>query len=197
MKKFMMATAAIMLMAAVATTAGCNKDSINGGDSAGIVFNLRNDGGKMELLKWDSTFLTPNFYWYPEPDSIQLYLYTKLLLYLNQNNNFEFDEYYVYDDSYQNYDGYNSPVSPIACVGPVKGLNKITSIPQSGWVDEMAAQPGNGYVIRNQLRHGNHGFNEFIYARVYVEDWLVSTTGGIIGVTLRYEDNWKREPITK
>lgn len=78
----------------------------------------------------------------------------------------------------------------IASVGSVSSLSKIKSIPETGWVDEIAAHPGTGYVIRyNEVYGGNVG--EFHYCRLYVEDWIKSTSGGIIGAVIWYEDNWK------
>ncbi len=78
----------------------------------------------------------------------------------------------------------------IASVGSVSSLSKIKNIPETGWVCEIAAHPGKGYVIRyNEVYEGNTG--EFHYCRLYVEDWIKSTSGGIVGAVIWYEDNWK------
>lgn len=177
MKKFMMATAAIMLMAAVVTTAGCNKDSINGdSDNAGIVLNLRNDShDELDLLQADSAYHDYNYAYY-------YHTYDKVVaeLYLFEDNNFHVGHSPV--------GNLGSVEVGITSVGQVSGLSKIKSIPQSNWATSIAAIPGNGYIVKLKARGKTH------YARVYVEDWLLSATNnGILGVTIRYEDNWKTE----
>lgn len=74
----------------------------------------------------------------------------------------------------------------IASVGSVSSLSRIKKIPESGWVSEIAVQPGWGYVVRVKAQDG-----DYHYARVYVEDWIAGVGGGIIGAVLWYEDNWK------
>lgn len=76
----------------------------------------------------------------------------------------------------------------IASVGSVSNLSKIKNIPESGWVDEIAVHPGYGYVIRYKKIDDNTSYK---YARIYVEKWTESTSGGIIGAVIWYEDNWK------
>ena len=75
----------------------------------------------------------------------------------------------------------------IASVGSVNNLSRIKNIPETGWVDEIAVHPGYGYVIRYK-ENSNASYQ---YARIYVEEWIESTSGGIIGAVLWYEDNWK------
>ncbi len=65
----------------------------------------------------------------------------------------------------------------IASVGSVKGLSSITKVPETGWSHETAAIPGYGYVIKWQSE----------YARLYVVDYMESTTGGIMGCTIKYQ----------
>lgn len=69
----------------------------------------------------------------------------------------------------------------IASVGKVGGLQKVLNVPSSGWVYEIAVEPRAGYVIKFK--------NE--YTRLWVEDWIVSTTGDIIGAVVYYEEDWK------
>ncbi len=71
----------------------------------------------------------------------------------------------------------------IVSVGTVKGLGSINSIPSSGWTSEIAARPGNGYIV--------HFRNEYI--RMYVVDYMVDTSGGIMGVYVKYQRNWKTD----
>ena len=73
----------------------------------------------------------------------------------------------------------------IVSVGAVKGLGSIKSIPSSGWTSEIAARPGNGYIV--------HFRNE--YLRMYVVEYMVDTSGGIVGVYVKYQRNWKTDNI--
>lgn len=93
--------------------------------------------------------------------------------------------------------GYGIGTPEIVCVGNVSGLNGIKDIPNSGWTEQVAVQPGQGYIIRRKPVNINDPgmdlyYSQFCtYARVYVVDWLESTSGGIIGAIIRYQDNWK------
>jgi len=71
----------------------------------------------------------------------------------------------------------------IVSVGSVKGIGAINAIPSSGWTSEIAARPGNGYIVHFQ--------NEYI--RMYVVDYMVDTSGGIMGVYVKYQRNWKTD----
>lgn len=182
----------VLFMAIGLTLSSCNKDSINGGsDNAGIVFNMRNDDGKrLDLLEADSVFqYTDGTGYLPT-----VYSPGNAGLGLNDNNNFKMSLFLPHPPfiSAPCYIDISAEKCAITSVGPVKGLSKIKDIPQSGWVNEIAAQPGNGYVIR--LIKYKVPETVYLYARVYVEDWLLSATdNGILGVTIRYEDNWKTE----
>lgn len=80
----------------------------------------------------------------------------------------------------------------IASVGIVNNLSGIRTVPDSGWVKEIAAHPGMGYVIRYRESEDD-GFH---YARFYIEEWIESTSGGIIGALLWYQDDWKEDEPT-
>lgn len=89
-------------------------------------------------------------------------------LFLNTSNNFETN--------------FN-----IASVGKVKGLGYITKVPTNGWTNKIAVVPGTGYVIQGTYQ-GVSGC-----ARVYVVDYIVDTTGGIIGAMIKYQPIWNPE----
>ena len=82
-------------------------------------------------------------------------------LYMSYANNFHSDEY-------------------IASVGKVKGLGEIIKIPTSGFVRVVSVEPSYGYVIQI-------GKNSNTYARLYVVEWVKSTSGGIIGAKVKYQ----------
>lgn len=89
-----------------------------------------------------------------------------------------------------NYFGSSGPFHDIVCVGRCSGLGQINSIPKNGWSDKSAVRENFGYIIRaKDLQYSS----SFIYARVYVMRYLISTDGGIIGATIRYQPYWSRE----
>lgn len=70
----------------------------------------------------------------------------------------------------------------IVSVGSVQGLSSITKVPESGWTSTTAAIPGYGYVLRYALRYAHYE-----YARLYVVDYMESTSGSIMGCTIKYQ----------
>ena len=106
--------------------------------------------------------------------------------------------------SHYNYLGMNSSnnlvaqshhaVANIVSVGKVKSLSDIKNIPENGWSQEAAAIPGYGYIYRSRYHEGGTTFS-WRYARIYVVDYMNSTSGGIIGCTIKYQENW--EPSSK
>lgn len=68
-------------------------------------------------------------------------------------------------------------------LGSVRGLGNVAYIPISGWAAEVAVIPGNGYVVYDFL-HQN-------FYRIYVSDYIISTSGGIIGADVKYQEPFK------
>ncbi len=62
-------------------------------------------------------------------------------------------------------------------LGAVKGLGNITTIPTSGWANQLSVIEGNGYVA----------FCDNHFYRIYVVSDIVGTTGGIIGSDIKYQ----------
>lgn len=73
-----------------------------------------------------------------------------------------------------------------ASIGSVKGLGNVTNIPTTGWASKVAVIPGNGYVAYDNSYWGTKKFY-----RIYVTDYIVSTTGGIIGAEVKYQEPFK------
>lgn len=82
----------------------------------------------------------------------------------------------IHIDDANNFVGRYSDVE-FTSVGKVKGLSNVTTIPSTGWSKSSAVVPGTGYVVKC-------GDN---YARMYVVDYTVSTAGGIMGATVKYQ----------
>ena len=77
----------------------------------------------------------------------------------------------------------------IVSVGKVKGLSAITKIPESGWAERCAATAGCGYVIRQSKvsAYDTSRTDGYKYCRVYLVDFITSTSGGIMGATIKYQ----------
>lgn len=149
------------------TTGGNSGGGNNNGpaitdDDTGIELNMSNSGS--DYIYFYTNFIDNGGY--TNPGEVRLNISSSNNFILHGNVNY-----------YLNYD--------IARVGTVAGMSAITSIPTSGWVGQIAVNPGTGYVIR----YKGQGFG-YIYARLYVKDWIVSTDGGIIGATVVYQDKW-------
>lgn len=179
MKKMITILIATILLAFAFTS--CEKDiATNGGennngpiitdDDTGIEFNMSNNGN--DRIYFDAQILTYEGY-------IEV---TRIYLAISSSNNFYLEE--------NNDIHYGSAMYDIARVGSVANISAINTIPTSGWVNQIAVNPGIGYIIR----YGGSGFG-YTYMRLFVKDWLVNTNGGIIGATVVYQDKWRQENV--
>lgn len=75
----------------------------------------------------------------------------------------------------------------IADVGKKGGLGDVIEKPTSGWTKSAAVIPGNGYVIRIKKSGELNSTMPYYYGRVYVKQFINSTSGGIIGATIKYQ----------
>lgn len=81
----------------------------------------------------------------------------------------------------------------IVSVGSVNGLSSINKVPENGWSRQVAAIPGYGYIIRcikssSYDESSKTWIYTYGYTRLYVVDWMTSTTGGIMGCTVKYQE---------
>ena len=162
MKKFLIFLL-LLLPLAIASCGGDDKDEpeTTANDPEGtITANLMN------------TFYCQGYYWY---DGIELDLdsfnHMTCYLGLNSSNNLQAPDGMV----------------KIVSVGKVKGLSSITKLPESGWAEQTAAIPGNGYIYKCTDLWETHDLD---YAIIYVVDYIKNTSGGIIGVTIKYKNHW-------
>lgn len=79
---------------------------------------------------------------------------------------------------------YNFEGCQFVSLGKIKGLGNVTAIPQDGWNDYVAVNPGEGYVVRVAERYDYISYN-YRYARLYVVSEIAGTSGGIIGYTIK------------
>lgn len=69
-----------------------------------------------------------------------------------------------------------------ASLGAMKGLGNVTYIPETGWANKVAVNPGEGYVCASI---GNTGVT---YIRMYVVDYILSSISeGVIGANIKYQ----------
>ena len=88
-------------------------------------------------------------------------------IYINKGDNF-YGDGYVYFTS----------------VGAVNGLGNVSTIPTTGWTNQVAVKPGNGYVAYDKTRN--------TFYRIYVEDYIeAAVTGGVIGADVKYQKPFK------
>lgn len=80
---------------------------------------------------------------------------------------------------------YNFEGSQFVSLGKIKGLGNVTAIPQDGWNDYVAVNPGEGYVVRVAEVYNDYISYNYRYARLYVVSEIAGTSGGIIGYTIK------------
>lgn len=127
--------------------------NVTSSDPAGtIAANLRTDNG-------DFITITNNPYIYLDTrPSLNFYFRTSTYNFIEDN------------DAY------------IACVGPVKNISEIKTVPETGWAHEVSEEPGYGYVIKKS------DSKTTVYVRVYVVSWITRTgDNGIIGLKFKYQ----------
>lgn len=76
-------------------------------------------------------------------------------------------------------------------LGAVKGLGNVSYIPTSGWADQVAVIPGNGYVV---CRY-NYWSKPTFY-RVYVNSNITDVNGGVLGAEVKYQKPFKGKDET-
>lgn len=99
----------------------------------------------------------------------------------NESNGKTFINNNFYIDDGNNFAG--SLSSYFASIGRVKGLGNVSDIPVAGWAHSVSVTPGYGYV-------GYHVY-ENNYYRIYVDDYITSVGGGIIGADIKYQTPFK------
>lgn len=119
-----------------------------------------------------------------------------IYLYMNSHNNFKAIGHYNENHAGGSLaaTGYNSIVGNIVDIGERK-MNKISTVPTSGWVEEAAVLTKHSYLFRATGFSRNDGQPDFTitnYKIVYVVDWILNKDNEIIGAIVQYVD-WKPE----
>ena len=71
-----------------------------------------------------------------------------------------------------------------ASLGEVKGLGNISYVPTTGWANKVALRAGCGYVA---CLYNSYWHKEPTFYRIYVSDYILNGTGGIIGADVKYQ----------
>ena len=84
---------------------------------------------------------------------------------------------------------YSYGVNLLICDAGKKKLGSVRSVPSAGWVRELAVIPGHTYVAKINTSN-YYNLPDFVpveyYYKIYVVDWIESSSGGIIGANVKY-----------
>lgn len=90
----------------------------------------------------------------------------------------------VYIDKADNFYGSNWKFTTI---GACRGLGNVVSIPASGWTERTSVREGYGYVGAYLINDNYRKVHEVTYIRLYVDEYMISTLGGVIGAEIKYQ----------
>lgn len=79
-------------------------------------------------------------------------------------------------------------------LGAVKGLGNVSYIPTSGWADQVAVIPGNGYVVCKY--YNAYWGKSCTFYRVYVNSSITDVNGGVLGTEVKYQKPFKGKDET-
>lgn len=73
-------------------------------------------------------------------------------------------------------------------IGKIDGLGDIIKKPSSGYSNQSSLIPGHGYVVRWRKSDTYVTSTQpYFYHRFFVTDYIVSTNGGVLGVTIKIQ----------
>ena len=164
-----------MLTIMVAFMSSCSKETTP--DPPGtITTNLVSN-----VILYDGPMTTPYSTIY------QTYGYVQMIVGMNPSTlNTSFQEKIGTDGvGYTNWTVLSNDISA-ANIGAVGGLGDVTQKPTSGYTVSSILEVGHGYVVRYKKSYNSSDQNYF-YARFYVSEWIISTSGGIIGAKVNMQ----------
>lgn len=104
-------------------------------------------------------------------------LFEKGGFYIDEGDNFVPYYYYAVDIDF-------------CSVGAVNGLGNVREAPSKGWASTVSVQEGHGYFVRYKT---NNGY--YVYARLYVEKYILSAANTILGAYVKYQSPYEPENI--
>ena len=101
------------------------------------------------------------------------------------------DSYFMINEANNFKKCYNGSMNIVEfCDMGTKKLSAIKTVPTSGWAEEVAVIPNHRYVIRNNYSQWNSDLQrneqKVAYLKLYVVDYITSTSGSIIGAEVQY-----------
>lgn len=105
------------------------------------------------------------------------------------NATFLDDNFYIGSDN--NFKGDNCY---FVSLGAVNGLGNVSYIPTSGWADQVAVIPGNGYVVCYYYK--TKWSKSCTFYRVYVNSSITDVNGGVLGTEVKYQKPFKGKDET-
>lgn len=90
----------------------------------------------------------------------------------------------IYIDKSDNFYG---SLWKFASVGACQGLGNVVSIPTVGWTERTSVREGYGYVAAYVVNNDYNKVHEVTYVRLYVDSYMISTLGGVIGAEIKYQ----------
>jgi len=178
-KKQIYAAMAIILIAIISS---CTKDTKDVPDPAGTITTNLNSW----YMLYEGTASVPYVTIY---DS---YPYIQRILGMDISNLTTSFQIKLWDgqpnSGYFNGDVESSGGGETVNIGAVHGLGNVTDKPGSGYTNNCLLQKGHGYVVRYKKSYNTPSDVTFYYARFYVVDWVISTTGGIIGANITLQN---------
>ena len=79
-------------------------------------------------------------------------------------------------------------------VGQMRGLGNVFQIPTTGWTSRVPVSPGSGYVGVHIPANNYNTQITVTYIRLYVTDWLLSSSGAILGAEIKYQSPFPFKP---
>lgn len=92
----------------------------------------------------------------------------------------ELDRYLWIDGA----DNFYASSGYIVDLGSMKGLGNIGYIPKTGYVDNVAVTPGDGYIWAVR---GYYDSDPYTFYRIYVSNYTQNASGEIIGADIKYQ----------
>jgi hypothetical protein len=188
MKKLYLFLNVFIVLSVIFLNYSCKKDDEKKEDPIGTVTTNINTTVNSTPITLYSGASLPGDYYLAGTDTIY-FNGMKVTILFGIDNNINFQIIHHYSD-YSNWGWFPNEGGEFIDIGEVDGLGYVESIPQSGWGQNVAAIKGHGYVMRykHSKNINDSKFPDFYYARLYVEDYLTSsTTGGTIGIVLKYK----------
>jgi hypothetical protein len=171
-----------LVIAIIAIAFSCTKTEDNVPDPAGTITTNLNSW----YMLYEGTASVPYTTQYASYPNIQRILGMDLPS-LTTSFQVKLDEG-LPNSGYFNWDVESTEGSEAVNMGKVNGLGNVTTKPTSGYTKSCSLQEGHGYVVRYKKSYNTPSDINYYYARFYIVDWVLNTSGGIIGANITLQN---------